>query len=90
MAPPSQLAAVAPDRPMRYILTKYELTKVIGMRAEQLARGAEPLVNVDAFEAFDPISIAERELAARKLPFIVQRLLPDGKVETLNLEHAVM
>jgi DNA-directed RNA polymerase I, II, and III subunit RPABC2 len=29
----------------------------------------------------DPLSIAERELAEKKLPFIIRRYLPDGSYE---------
>ncbi len=73
-------------------LTKYERTQVIGMRAEQLARGAQPFVDVTAADATSGVGgasvyydIAERELEAHRLPFIVVRKMPDGKSERLRI-----
>jgi len=64
-------------------LTKYERVHVVGMRAEQLARGMqafvplpEPVRGASANDLF--YDIAERELDQHKLPFIVVRQLLDG------------
>jgi DNA-directed RNA polymerase subunit K/omega len=72
--------------PISLMMTKYERTKLIGIRAEQLARGALPYVGVDPGEPFDPCEVAERELAARLLPFVVVRSLPDGKTMQLRMD----
>jgi DNA-directed RNA polymerase subunit K len=73
-------------------LTKYERTQVVGMRAEQLARGAQPFVDVSVANNTAPdggasvyYDIAERELEAHRLPFVVVRKLPDGKTERLRI-----
>lgn len=75
-------------------MTKYEHAKIIGIRAEQLARGAQPFVNEGADETykerFDPIAIAHRELAAGVLPFIVVRKLPDGSHEKWRLRDFII
>lgn len=71
--------------PWRKTLTKYERTNIIGLRAEQLARGAQPFV--DASDPFDPYEVAERELAMRRLPFIVVRPTPDGKTEQVRVDE---
>lgn len=74
-------------------LTKYERIKVIGMRAEQLARGAQPLVDPlttpDGSKATyeSPCEMAERELEAKRTPFVVVRRMPDGKPEYLRLAN---
>ena len=68
------------------VLTKYERTKIIGMRAEQLARGAQPLLDVVIGQRFDPYEVAEQELLSRRLPFIIQRTMPDGKTEQFKLD----
>lgn len=73
----------------RNFLTKYERVKIIGLRAEQLQRGASPYVDFDA-KAFDPIEIANKELEARKLPFMVARTLPNGEKEYWRLEDMVI
>lgn len=66
------------------ILSKYEKTKIIGFRMEQLARGAEPYVEIHDRQ-FEPSEIAMRELQERKLPFMVRRTLPNGQTEIFRL-----
>lgn len=61
-------------------MTKYEHAKIIGVRAEQIARGAQTFVNDDGGK-FDPIALATRELHAGVLPFLVVRRLPDASQE---------
>lgn len=51
-------------------LTKYEFTKIIGVRAEQLLYGAQQLVKS---KETNPLKIAVEELKQRRLPFIVRR-----------------
>lgn len=58
-------------------LTKYEITKVIGVRAEMLAGGAKALVTVPG-HVTDVQEIAEMELEARKIPFIIRRETATG------------
>lgn len=69
-------------------LTKYERTKIIGIRAEQLARGAQPFVQPAVLEGarFNACELAERELLARALPFVVVRRMPDGRAEHIRLD----
>jgi DNA-directed RNA polymerase subunit K/omega len=54
------------------ILTKYERARILGERAKQLADGDEPFVSVDK-TIIDPFLIAEMELKAKVLPFIIFR-----------------
>jgi len=65
-------------------LTKYERTKILGIRAEQLASGMPPLVNIG--NEIDIIKIAEMELKERKIPFIIKRPLPNKGNEYWKLE----
>lgn len=65
------------------LLSKYERTKVIGMRAAQLAAGAAPLVKRG--EQSDPFELATMELNAKKIPFIIKRPLPSGECEYWKL-----
>ena len=64
-------------------LTRYEYATVISTRANQLRDGSEPCI--DTCGEYDPIRIAEMELAARVIPLIVERRLPTGKVEILKV-----
>ena len=67
------------------ILTKYEYTRVLGERAKQLSIGAEPFVKVDDY-IVDEYSIAKIELTEKKIPFIIERPLPNGTMEYWRLE----
>lgn len=73
----------------RNILTKYEKVKIVGLRAEQIQRGAMPYVEFDK-RNFDPIDIAMKELDARKLPFMICRTLPNGQKEYWRLDDMVI
>ena len=68
-------------------ITKYELTKCLGMRAEMLAGGAEPLIEVPPYVT-SVEEIAKLEFNQRKLPFILRRAVTGGfdywKIEDLQ------
>lgn len=70
------------------ILNKYEKVKIIGIRAVQLARGAEPLVKWDG--EFDERKIAKKELEEGKLPFMIARKLPNGTREYYRLDDMII
>lgn len=65
-------------------LTNYEKTKIIGLRANQLSKGAAPFVNVPEYMT-DVRDIARLELEQKRIPFIIKRPLPDGKFEYWRL-----
>ena len=65
-------------------LTKYEKARVIGVRAKQINMGAQIFIDVDS-SIIDGVIIAEKELLARKMPFIIRRPLPGGGSEYWNL-----
>ena len=67
-------------------LTKYERARILGTRALQLSKNAPPMVVPQPGET-DPYKLAERELAARKIPFIVRRYLPDHTYEDWKLSE---
>jgi DNA-directed RNA polymerase subunit K/omega len=64
-------------------LTKYEKTKILGIRSRQIEMGAPPKIKYSKEET--PLDIAERELKMKKLPFKIKRNLPTGEVETIKL-----
>lgn len=63
------------DRRTRSTWTKYELARVLGQRAEQISMGAPVCVEVGSLT--DCLEIAEAELKAGRLPFIIRRRFPD-------------
>jgi DNA-directed RNA polymerase subunit K/omega len=64
--------------------TKYEYTAMVGLRAQQLADGAKPLVSLtgmDKSSAQFVTTLAQKEILDQVLPFIVHRRLPNGVSE---------
>ena len=61
-------------------MTKYELTDILGKRASQINENAPIFVDVDP-SVIDGYLIALKELQEKKIPFIIQRPLPNGKME---------
>lgn len=66
-------------------LTKYEKTRILGVRTKQLNQGAEPFIQIET-TLIDSEVIAEKELENKMLPFIIVRPLPSGKKEFWKLE----
>jgi len=82
LAARAEEAAPASARPT-LPLSKYERVRVIGSRANQIARGAKPLVHVGG--VLDPLLVAEEEFRLGLLKSIVVRTLPDGTEERCPL-----
>lgn len=61
-------------------LTKYERARILGQRAKQINSGATPFVKVSE-NVIDGYLIAELELKAKRIPFIIRRPLPNGGSE---------
>lgn len=72
------------------ILSKYERVKILGLRSEQLQRGAEPYIEVDTSKEFNPREVATEELRQRKLPFMIKRTLPNGNEEYWRLDDMII
>lgn len=68
-------------------LTKYEVARVVGARAMQLAMGAQPLVDIQQLGTTDPVLIAMEELRQGLLDFIIVREMPDGRTVRINLKE---
>ena len=66
-------------------LTKYEKTRIIGVRIEQLSHGAKPNIPTKGLGSIR--EIAEEELRLRKTPFIIVRDLPNGTKEYWKIEE---
>ena len=67
-------------------ISKYEKARVLGERAKQLDAGATPFIeNLDP-TIIDGYLIALKEFEEKKIPFIIQRPLPDGACEYWRLK----
>lgn len=64
----------SPDKKTPNRITKYEFTKVIGLRTTQLSNGMPALIEVG--NEYDLYNIAIMEYKADKIPFIIKRPLP--------------
>jgi DNA-directed RNA polymerase I, II, and III subunit RPABC2 len=68
-------------------LTKYEKARVLGERTQQLDRGAPTFLTDLDPKIIKSYIIASMELEQRKIPFIIQRPLPNGKCEFWPLKE---
>lgn len=67
------------------IMTKYEFDELISLRTLHLSRQAPPMVPVsESFRVQGNMglrAIALQELREKKLPYLIKRQMPNGKVE---------
>ena len=66
------------DRP---IITKYEYTRIRGIRIQQLIDGMKPLVKTDNDESEEEIFL--KELREKKIPLMITR--PSGFNKSINI-----
>ncbi len=73
---------------MGYAFTKYEIARIIGARALQIAMDAPLLLKIPEKELkemkYDPLKIAEREFQEEVLPIAINRPLPKRRKERLT------
>ena len=70
-------------------LTKFERAKLLGVRAEMISSGNEPLVEVPK-NMDSSYQIALLELKEKKIPLMIKRFLPNGKIEIWRLDELVI
>ncbi|KAI0480233.1 RNA polymerase Rpb6 [Xylariaceae sp. FL0804] len=73
------------DRTTTPYMTKYEKARILGTRALQISMNAPVLVDLEGES--DPLQIAIKELAQKKIPLIVRRYMPDGYYEDWSCEE---
>jgi DNA-directed RNA polymerase subunit K/omega len=79
---------VEPDKRMtKKKLFHYELVKALSVRAKQLSMGAKPLIKNVA--GLDPKEIAKLELKNGTLPFIIERVMPNGMKEHWKISELI-
>ena len=71
------------------IMTKYEYTKILGIRAQQIAMGAEPLIEVTK-DLDNVVEIAKEEIRQRKTPIILERKIGLNDIEYWKLEDLII
>ena len=67
------------------VLTKYEKTRIISERVQQISNGGIPFINNP--ESYHTVhDIALKELSMKKLPFIIKRTIHRNNYELWKLE----
>ena len=69
-------------------LTRFEVARIVGARALQIALGAPILVEVKENE-FDPVKIAEEEFKANRIPMTIKRTLPNNEKIIVDIKAAI-
>jgi DNA-directed RNA polymerase subunit K/omega len=70
------------------IMTKYEFNQIVSLRTNQLALGGQSFINIENYEIKSNMNfreIALEEMKQSKLPYIVKRVLPNGKNEYFKI-----
>jgi len=62
------------------MMTRYEKARILGERARQINSGAKPMIVIEP-TIIDGYLIALQELEQKRIPFIIQRPLPNGGSE---------
>jgi DNA-directed RNA polymerase I, II, and III subunit RPABC2 len=71
------------------LMNRFEVTKLIGIRAQQLACGMQPCVSFDP-DITNTEFIAIQELLQKKMPLIVRRYLPNGVYEDWRVNELII
>lgn len=69
-------------------MNKFERAKILGVRAQMLSSGANPLVKPPYSD--NCYDIALRELKEKKIPLIIRRYLPDKSFEDWRVEDLII
>lgn len=66
-------------------MTKFEKARILGQRADQISKGAKPMVDITGMS--DALAIAEKELRERQIPFKIRRTYPNGEVKDIPINE---
>jgi len=74
-----EIIVVKPEnRRTSHILSKFEMTEIISIRATQISQHSNCMVDITGLD--DPIKMAQAELMSRRCPLILRRHVGDLKV----------
>lgn len=72
------------------VLSKFEHSKAMSTRAEQLNIDPRPLVPLIPGERWDSLDLARREIIHKVSPIIIIRHLPDGTSEEWSVNDLLL
>lgn len=70
------------------VLSKYELTRILGTRIQQVCNGGALFVERKEHETIP--DVVQRELLERKSPFLLVRTMPNGVKKTYRVSDMVL
>jgi DNA-directed RNA polymerase subunit K/omega len=76
------------SRTTRPYISKFEKTRILSIRVQQLKSGCKPLLNEDTTH-MSAYEIAEKEFKLRKIPLIIRRDLFDGGYEEWEISELI-
>jgi len=68
-------------------LTKYEKTRILGIRAQMISSGAMPSIKLPKQQILNAFDIAKLELKEKKIPLLIRRQLPNGQYEDWKIKE---
>lgn len=77
------------NKKMSPFMNPYELTKIIGIRSQELAGGMPPLITVEP-GMMDTKKMAIQELLSGKIAFIIRRYYPDKSYEDWRVSDLII
>jgi DNA-directed RNA polymerase subunit K/omega len=70
------------------LITKYEYTEVISIRAKQIENGSKVFIDIKDMQ--NPIEIAENEVKQRQCPLSIRRMLSDKIAEIWEVNELII
>lgn len=78
------------DLELNHMLTKYECSRIIGIRVSQLSMSAPILVQVPDKLSSNFLYIATKELKEKALDINIRRPLPNNKYHIINIKDMMI
>lgn len=79
------------DKKSSNLMTKFEVARLIGLRALQIANGSPLMIKLESVKPeWNYLDIAMEELKQRKLPMILKRSFPNGNYELWSVEEMII
>lgn len=78
------------ERTTMNVLNKFERVRMVSTRAEQIARGSAPTIDISHIKDIRPEIIAEEELRQGKIPLILRRYVGNKKYEEWNIKDLII
>ena len=74
------------DLSNKKMLSKYELSRILGIRVNQLSMNAIPSISLDPNKSYSLLEIAALEIKNKSLDTVVRQNLPHGQYIDVSLK----